>query len=251
MNKISAVVIAKNEENMIADCIESLSFCEEILVIDNNSEDKTSEIARHLGAKVYNVKEGNFSDMRNFGLTKAKNYWIFYVDADERVSSSLRDSIENIITNTKIQTSAFRIKRKNFYLGKHEWPNIERLERLFKKRQLKEWYGEIHETARVDGEVGEITDGFLLHYTHRDLSSMLKKTIEWSGVEANLRFKAHHPKVTWWRFFRVMLTAFYNSYIMQKGYKAGAVGVIESIYQSFSMFITYARLWELQNSSMR
>ena len=75
---------------------------------------------------------------------------------------------------------------------------------------------------------------------------MLNKTIEWSETEANLRFSNNHPKMSWWRFPRVMFSAFFNSYLKQGGYKAGTVGIIESIYQAFSIFITYAKLWEKQ-----
>ena len=75
---------------------------------------------------------------------------------------------------------------------------------------------------------------------------MVNKTLEWSKIEAELRFNSNHPKMVWWRFPRVMTTAFLNSYVKQGGYKVGTVGIIESVYQSFSMFITYARLWEMQ-----
>jgi hypothetical protein len=118
--------------------------------------------------------------------------------------------------------------------------------RLFKKDNLTKWKGRLHESPVVDGVIGEIKDGFILHFTHRDLESMLNKTIEWSTQEAMLRYNSGHPQMTWWRFPRVMLTAFFDSYIKQRGYKAGAMGVVESVYQSFSMFITYAKLWELQ-----
>ena len=75
---------------------------------------------------------------------------------------------------------------------------------------------------------------------------MLDKTIEWSKVEAETRFQMNHPKMTWWRFPRVMITAFLDSYFRQGGYKIGVAGLIESVYQAFSIFVTYARLWELQ-----
>ena len=101
------------------------------------------------------------------------------------------------------------------------------------------------ENTRLRMEIGML-EGYLLHYTHRDLKSMVEKTMEWSKVEAELRYKSGHPKITWWRFPRVMLTAFFDSYIRQGGWKAGAVGLIESMYQSFSIFVTYARLWEMQ-----
>ena len=75
---------------------------------------------------------------------------------------------------------------------------------------------------------------------------MVAKTINWSQIEAELRFKSNHPPMSWWRFIRVIITGFVNSYFIQKGYKAGTAGLVESIYQAFSMFITYARLWEMQ-----
>ena len=143
--------------------------------------------------------------------------------------------------------SAFSLRRKNFYFGNHEWPKIEKLERLFKKEKLKGWFGKVHESPKVLGKMGEL-DGFLLHYTHRDLSSMLSKTLEWSRIEAQLRFDANHPKMAIWRFPRVMLVSFWNSYITQSGWRVGVVGLMESIFQAFSVFITYARLWELQNN---
>ena len=80
---------------------------------------------------------------------------------------------------------------------------------------------------------------------------MVNKTLEWSTIEAKLRFKSNHPKMTWWRFPRVMIPAIFNSYVKQKGYKAGTVGIVESFYQAFSMFITYAKLWEMQVKSER
>ena len=243
MIKISAIVVAKNAEEMIADCLDSLSFCDEIVVIDNKSEDRTREISEKMGAKVFEHEFYDFSDMRNFGLKKASGEWILYVDSDERVTAALAADIKYKISNIKY--SAFRVKRKNFYFGDNEWPYTERLERLFKKDKLGGWYGKLHESPKVKGDIGDL-EGYLLHYTHRDLSSMVQKTIEWSKIEAELRFKAGHPKMTWWRFPRVMLTSFFDSYIKQNGWKAGTVGLIESMYQSFSAFITYARLWEIQ-----
>lgn len=264
MNSISAIVIAKNAEGLIADCLDSLSFCDEIIVVDAGSDDRTKEVAERMGTSVFEHRSQDFSKLRNFGLQKAKGEWILYVDTDERVTRELAHNIKNScgagsrsagqISNIKYQNiTAYKIKRKNFYLGNHEWPYIEKIERLFRKSHLRGWKGELHESPIIDvrdlpagRQVGEL-NGYLLHYTHRDLKSMLDKTIEWSKVEAELRFKAGHPKMAWWRFFRVMISAFSGSYIGQGGWKAGTVGLIESIYQSFSIFITYVRLWEMQN----
>lgn len=246
MIKISAIIITKNAENLIADCLDSLSFCEEVIVVDNKSEDRTREISEKMGAKVFEHESQDFSESRNFGLRKASGEWIVYVDSDERVTPSLREQIIKSTNNQMNKYAGFYIRRKNFYFGNHEWPYIEHLERVFRKEKLEGWYGRLHESPKVKGDIGTL-DGYLFHYSHRNLTSMVSKTIEWSKIEAELRYKAGHPKMSWWRFPRVMLTAFFDSYIRQGGWKIGTVGLIESMYQSFSIFITYARLWEMQN----
>lgn len=271
--RISAIVLTKNEESMIADCLDSLSFCDEIVLVDSGSEDRTLEIAKRMGAKVFNFEDESFAKKRDFGRKIASGDWVLYVDADERVDEELRrniisvargpvglyprpmSSVDKLPAGTRrgapssaTPYSAFRLKRKNFYLGENEWPHIENLERLFRKDKLKGWIGELHESPVVDGEISDL-DGFLLHFTHRDLSSMVEKTNKWSDIEARLRLDSNHPKMSWWRFPRVMIWTFLDYYIKQGGWKIGTAGLVESIYQSFSIFITYAKLWELQNKT--
>ncbi len=246
MTKISAVILTKNSEDLIADCIDSVSFCDEVIVIDDYSTDRTAELAKHLGASVFPYSSESFAKKRNLGLKKAKGRWILYLDADERVSPELAKAIQAVLERKKDIYAAYRLQRKNFYLGNNEWPTMEKLERLFKKSKLEEWYGDLHESPRVNGDIGDLEEGFIRHYTHQNLTSMLNKTIQWSKIEAELRLHANHPHMTWWRFYRVMATAFYDSYVRQKGYKVGTAGLVESMFQAFSMFITYARLWELQ-----
>ena len=248
MMSLSAVIIAKNEEEMITDCLDHLKFCDEVIVIDGKSEDRTVDIAKKMGAKVYQQPFTDFATARNFGLEKANGEWILYIDADERVGNDLRENMVRTIKEGIKEISAYKVQRKNYYFGNHQWPYIETLERLFKKEKLKGWYGVLHESPKVDGRI-DVLGGFLMHYTHRDLHSMLEKTIVWSTTEAKLRYDASHPKMTWWRFPRVMISSFFQSYIIDKGYKAGTAGLVESIYQSFSMFVTYAKLWEKQQET--
>src|SRR5437667_93021 len=189
MSKISAVILTKNAEDLIADCIDSLKFCDEIIVVDDSSTDRTVDVAKHLGAKVYADTSVGFAEKRNFGLSKVKSKWMLYVDSDERVSPELAESIKYKVSRIKDECSAYKILRKNFYFGNHEWPQIEKLERLFEKSSLKGWYGPVHETPKIEGKTGELK-GLLLHYTHRDLTSMVNKTIEWSKIEAELRLNS-------------------------------------------------------------
>lgn len=246
MPKISTIILAYNAEEIIADCLDSVSFSDEVIIVDGGSSDKTEDIAKRFGARIIDCKSIDFSEKRNEGLKKAKGEWVLYVDTDERVTPQLEEDIKNAVNNKDF--AAYKINRRNFYLGNNEWPRIEQLERLFRRDKLKKWHGKLHENPIVDGKIGELK-GYLLHYTHTDLSSMLNKTISWSEIEADNRFKANHPKMAWWRFPRVMLTAFYDSYIRQSGYKIGSAGLIESMYQAFSIFVTYARLWEKQKSN--
>lgn len=240
--KISVVVLTKNEEKQIEGCLDSIRWADEIHIIDSGSTDQTLSIAKKYTDKIWLEESDDFSIKRNLGLAKAKSQWVLYIDADERVTPQLQNEIRIVVE--KDELAAYTIPRKNFYLGK-EWPFVEKIARLFQKERLKGWTGKIHESPIIEGKVGELQN-YLLHHTHRDLSSMVDKTIEWSKIEAELRLKTKHPPVVWWRFPRVMLTEFYRSYVMQSGWKAGTIGIIESFYQSFSIFITYARLWEMQ-----
>ena len=256
---LSAVIITKNEEERIASCLDSVSFADETIVIDAGSTDKTVFIAKEKGAQVYHFPMKDYASQRNHGLEKAKGEWLLYVDADERVSNNLRQQIIATINNqpsfakaskgrqsTINNIVAYRIPRKNYYFGAYEWPVIEKLERLFRREGLKGWYGRVHESPMVEGEISEL-HAPLIHYTHRDLSSMTNKTVEWSDAESDLLLHSKHPRMVPWRFIRIMGTKFLDSYVKQGGWKAGTAGLIESMYQAYSYLIIYARLWERQN----
>lgn len=247
--KITAIVLAKNEEDMIGDCLESLGFVDEIIVVDNNSTDATAAIARKKGARIITTASTDFSQLRELGLKKVTTGYVLYLDADERVTPALQDEIQKAVFSDS-PISAYRIPRQNFYLGKHPWPVIEHHLRFFRRDGLKGWEGELHETAKIQGDTADFVSP-MLHFTHRDFTSMVEKTNTWSEKEAELRLKAHHPKITWWRFPRVMFSAFYHSYITEKGWKVGTAGLLESMFQAFSIFITYAKLWELQQKKHR
>lgn len=244
---LTTIIITKNEEDNIVDAIESVKFSNQIIVVDNDSSDRSPDLAKRNGAEVISKKFTDFSKQREEGLGHAKSDWILYIDADERVSEDLKKEIENVASD-KSSKDAYKIRRRNYYFGDHEWFYYENIFRLFRKDSLKGWSGEIHESPVFVGVTGELK-GFLNHYTHRDLTSMLDKTIKWSDTEARIRLNANHPKMSWWRFPRVMITSFLNYYIRQRGYKAGTAGLVESIYQSYSTFITYAKLWEMQNKA--
>lgn len=247
---LSVIIIAKNEEKMIADAIKSASYANEIIVLDTGSTDKTKPVAESLKAKVFNIKTKNieFAKWRTEGIKKAKHDWIFYLDADERISPKLKDEMIIITAKKPTKYSAYAVSRRNFYLGKEmkyggAWPDY--VIRLFYKPNIKGWKEKLHEQPVFSGKLGYLENP-LIHLTHRDLTSMLNKTIKWSKLEAEELYKANHPPMAWWRFLRVMVSEFYNRGIKLQGLRDGTQGLIEVIFQAFSRFITYARLWEMQ-----
>lgn len=242
---ITVVILSKDEEEVIEGAIRSaLLLTPNIIVIDSYSVDKTPKIAKNLGARVISNNISDFSTQRNFALKNVKSDWVLYLDADETLTEGLVSEIDEIINSGKDKYEGYYVKRKTYYYGK-DWGFTDRVQRLFLKDRLKEWRGVVHETPIIEGEYGELAN-YLSHNTHRNLSQMLKKTNEWSKYEAELRLGSNHPHMNPFRFMRVICTAFIDSYFRQKGWRNGTYGIIEGIYQSFSMFITYAKLWEMQ-----
>ncbi len=242
---LSAIVITKNEERMIEDCLKSLSFADELIVVDTGNTDKTNDIARKYKAKIISSSATSYAEWRNVSLPEAKGEWILFVDADERVSQELAQEIQKVKT-----PGSYLIPRKNNYLGKFMdyggWGK-EKLLRLFYKSNLNGYINELHEQPQITGDTFELKNP-LLHYSHRDLSSMLEKSLQFTAIESKNRLNSNHPRMSWWRFFRVMLTEFYIRFIKYQAWRDGIEGIIDGMFQVYNTFIIYARLWELQIS---
>lgn len=245
---LTGIVITRNEEKMIGDCLDSISFCDELLIVDTGNTDLTNKIAASKKARITTSRGTDYSHFRNDGLKAARGEWILYVDSDERVSPALQSDILNQISDPSSDFSAYRIARTNIFLGRRMkyggWGG-EYVIRLFKKSQLYKWENPLHEQPKFSGRLGTINSE-LLHYSHRDLSSMLEKTLEFTLYEAKLRIDSGHPQMTWWRFFRVMFTEFWLRFVKLSAWRDGTEGVIDGLFQVFNTFIIYARLWEMQ-----
>lgn len=246
---LSVVIIAKDEEKMIGGCLDSVGWVDEILVVDTGSVDKTVEIAKSHKARVVRYTEGkHYSDWRNKGLADAHGEWIFYVDADERVTSALQQEIRRVIGEQRSVIGAYAVPRRNFVLGKELrhggfWPDYQK--RLFRKSSLKGWHGEVHEEPVFKGKLGHLKNP-LVHEKHETLSEMVEKTNRWSEIEARLMFNAAHPRMNVARFVTAMAREFWRRMIVGRAFMDGKVGIIFAIYQMFSRFVSYAKLWELQ-----
>lgn len=247
---LSVVVVTKNEQELIKTCLESVSFADEIIVFDNGSTDKTLEIAKAYTNKIFKTDDSDFATLRNKAFKETKGDWILYVDADERILQPLKEEILKLIGAEKTAFSAFAISRKNIVFGSEQkykafWPDW--VIRLLKRSDFESWIGKVHEYPRFKGELGYLKNSFL-HLTHRNVDHFMSKLLEWSKIDAKLRFESNHPKMSSWRFFRILITETFNQGIKRGGFFAGTVGVIDSFLQSFSLLITYVRVWEMQQS---
>ncbi len=254
---ISAIIITKNEEVMLPDCLKSLDWIDEIIVVDTGNTDKTNQIARKYKAKIVPYKgKPNFSSWRNRGLKEAEGEWIIYIDADERITPKLKEEIKGIIQNPKY--NGYAIPRKNFIFGKefkHCGLYPDYVKRLFRRSAFKEWSGDLHEEPNYESN-GKIVNGGkdnightqnpMIHIKHETLSEMVEKTNQWSGVEAKLMYDAHHPKMNIRRFLSAAGREFWLRMIKQTAFLDGGEGIIYALYQVYSRFISYAKLWELQ-----
>lgn len=248
--KLSAIVLTLNEEEFLPNCLESVSWADEVVVIDAGSTDKTLDIASQFNTNIVKAKWRGFPNQRNIAAKHAKGDWLLYVDADERVSRELRSEIEKILKDKSQPHSSYKIPHRNIILGKwlrHGGWYPEYQHRLIKKSAFKKWKGELHEHPEVEGSVGYLEND-LIHLTHRGMKWMLDKTIRYTKMEAELRLQAGHPKVRAYHFFTSFFREFKLRAIKKQGWKDGIEGWIEIFYQSFNQFLIMAWLWELQNA---
>lgn len=242
---ITAVIITKNEEKNIAECLRGLSWCDEVVVVDDNSEDKTQEIARKMGARVYaHALNDDFSQQRNFGLEKAKGEWVLFVDADERVSQPLWYEIMSHTNDPIGNYAGFYLRRIDVLWGKElkhgEIGNI-RLLRLAKK-DAGEWHGKVHETWKVKGKT-LVLDKQLLHYPHETVETFLKEINYYTDLRAEELHKKK-AKAFWWSIILYPKAKFVLNYIIRGGFRDGLPGLVFALMMSFHSFLVRGKLWQ-------
>ncbi|MBI4584164.1 MAG: glycosyltransferase family 2 protein [Planctomycetes bacterium] len=259
---LSACIISFNEEENIAACIDSVAWCDEVVVIDSFSQDRTAEIARGRGAKVIQRKWAGHVAQKNVALDAAAHDWVLSLDCDERVTPKLRQEIGAILSSPR-KHDGYYISRKLFYLGRWlehggwfpEW----RL-RLFRK-SLGRWAGmDPHDTVemregastgkiqpRAAGErSGGIEDAVILHCSFRDLSHQLKVLDRYSEIQAGELSHTGKRAVTAADLILRPCWRFLLTYLLKGGFLDGASGYHMAVNHAYAAYMKYAKLWEIQ-----
>jgi glycosyltransferase involved in cell wall biosynthesis len=257
---ISAIVLTKNEEKNIKKCLKSLhQLVDEIIVIDDFSHDKTVKIAQDLGAKVYQRKLNNdFSCQRNFGLQKAKGKWVFFLDADERVSSRLKAEILKNLDITLYDRGklyqgvvGFELKRKDKFLGK--WLRFGetgglKLVRLARKEAGK-WQRPIHEVWQLKGQTAKLKNP-LIHEKELTLDEFLKKIDRYSSLRAKELYKKR-VRTNAFLIMAYPVGKFWQNYFFRLGFLDGQPGLVMAVMMSLHSFLVRAKLYLLWKNKGR
>jgi len=240
---ISAVVLTKNEEKNIKECLSGLKWCDEIIVIDDDSTDETREIAEKLGAKVIKHSLGDdFTQQRNFGLEKSRGDWVFFVDADERVGSELADEIKEGIKKDK--ANGFYFRRIDMFLGK--WLSHGEISRLRILRLGKKgggnWERKVDEIWKIKGKTKTFRSP-LLHYSHPALAEFLRSINERSTLNAR-EFYDEGKRLNLIEWLKPP-AKFLQNYFLRLGFLEGTQGFVFAVLMSLHSFLVRGKLYLL------
>ena len=243
--KITATVITLNEEHNIASALESLSWADEIVVVDSESSDRTVEIARGFTDRVFVRPWPGYSAQKNFAAEQSSHDWIFSLDADERVSNELADEFNQLKAGIQIETVAFEMPRLTFYLGRwirHSGWRPDYKRRLYDRKRAR-WRGDyVHETLEADGKVERLT-GDILHYTVRDASEHHLRMDRYTTLAAeHAHSQGRSPSMLWMLVSPVLV--FIRSYIFKFGFLDGLPGLAIARFAAHYEFLKNLKLWE-------
>ena len=247
---ISIAILTKNEEKNILDCVESVLWADEIVIVDDFSDDRTVEVVKNLDQgkkiKIFQKKlENDFSSQRNFALSKTKYDWVLFVDADEIVSSQLRQEINDLLIDKSDKINGYFIKRQDFMWGKkinHGEVGGIKLLRLAKKN-AGDWRGKVHEVWDVEGNLGEL-ENEILHFPHQTVAEFLREISFYTTIRANELFN----KKIQTNLFEIIIypkAKFFVNYFIKLGFLDGLEGLIIAILMSFHSFLVRGKLWLL------
>lgn len=252
MDKInlSVVILSKNESMNIKDCINSVKdFSNDIIVIDDLSDDDTVKIAENLKARVFVKRMENEGIHRNWAYAQAKNSWVLSLDSDERVTPELRDEIISKQLDS-CEFQAFSVPRRN-YIGDYwlkyggQYPAAQL--KLFKKEKFRYEEVQVHPRAFLDGECGHLKKD-IIHYSYRDFADFMNKLNKQTTLEAQKWFDTGR-KMSFGHALWRTIDRFFRKFIGKGGHRDGFMGFMLGVFDSIYQIVSYAKYWELKRKN--
>lgn len=245
---VSCLVLAQNCASILPRCIHSLSFADDILVVDGGSRDDTADVARSLGARVIVNPWPGFAEQRRFALRHAKHEWAFFCDSDEEVSRELASGMKAALESARAAGAArgFRITRRSQFLG--SWMDVgpwaqDAPLRLFRAADARVTEASVHEGIHVDGAVGLIAAP-LLHYTHTTLSGSIDRLNRYTTLEA--RDRAARRPISALDPLLSPVGVFLKYYIVKGCWRAGMPGYLLAAITAIYKMVLYIKIREIQ-----
>ncbi|MDX1277992.1 glycosyltransferase family 2 protein [Oceanihabitans sediminis] len=246
MEKLSAIIITKNEIHNIESVIQSMQFADEIIVVDSFSTDGTFEKAKSLNVTVIQREFKYHAEQKNWIIPQAKHDWVLIVDADERVTPKLEEEIIETL-NSNPKHIAYWIGRNNHFMGKRVhysgWRN-DKVIRLFKRDLCRYEDKLVHEEIIAQGSVGFLKEKFY-HNTYTTIDAYLEKMNRYATQQA-AEYDKKTGKLTPYHFVLKPFWGFFKHYIVQSGFRDGVVGLTIGYIQGYTVFMRYVKLWLLR-----
>lgn len=246
---LSIIVITYNEEQMIRNCLESIKWADDIIIVDAFSTDKTLEIAKLYTDRVFQKKWNGYVAAKKLGLEYAVHDWILFLDADELVSENLAKDIQTILSNKSSNYDAYEIPRKAFFLGKwiHHagwYPGY--VVRLLRKDKIRFVNVRVHERIDCEGIIGKLKSD-IYHFTDDNIFHYLFKFNKYTSLAAeDLKDLSYRSGIVDLTVRPVFL--FFKMYILKLGFLDGIHGLILSCLSSAYVFCKYAKVWEIEKN---
>jgi len=248
MPKLSVVVLTKNEESGIAACLESVKWADEIIVVDDESTDKTLEIVKQYKAEVFQRKMDIEGKHRNWAYAQAANTWVLSLDADETVTPELKVEIEQAIQSPDFAAYAIPLRNfiGNYWVKFGGWYPASKV-RLFQKDKFRYEEAEVHPRAFIDGASGHLKSD-IIHRGYPDLEYFLNSVNRQSTLEAVKWIKTGRKMTLLWAAWRAV-DRFFRRYFRKKAYKDGMYGFILAYFDTLYQILSYVKFREMQNKN--
>ena len=250
MSKISCIIITYNESKNIRRCLASVSWVDEIVVVDSGSQDETVSIAKEFTPKVFTQPWLGFARQKEFARKLASYEWILNLDADEVVTPELAQEIRKKIESLP-DFNGFWIRRRSQFLGRwieHAW-QPDWVLRLFRKEQGSFEETQVHEKVTAKGKTAKL-EAKIEHYPFESLSHNLKKLDHYSTLSA-LQMRGKTKAGILLQLLFSPIFGFFKTYILKQGFRDGIPGLILSTFHAFYIFTKYAKCWEGNSQRMK